>query len=67
MKKLTKEQAQIIGAFTGVLCGKFSDLHEYIAKIAGRPVYTHEMGDGEFMAKIKEKVRADFMKIVNTD
>lgn len=62
---LTKEQATIISAFTGILCCEsFGDVHEYIEKIAGRPVYTHEMGNTPFMAEIKEKIRPDFMKIV---
>lgn len=67
MKRLTKEQAAIIGAYTGILVGNFGDMHEYIEKIAGRPVYTHEMGNTLFMAEIKEKIKPDLMKIVNID
>lgn len=62
-EKLTKEQAAIIGAFTGVLCGKFSDMHEYIEKIMGRPVFTHEMAFESVADEIKEKSKADFIEI----
>ena len=42
MKRLTKEQAAIIGAYTGFLAGPFGDMHEYIEKIMGRPIWTHD-------------------------
>lgn len=67
MKRLTKQQAAIIGAFTGKLCGTFSDLHEYIEKLLGRPVWTHELGNKELSSKIKEAAREDFMKLVNVE
>lgn len=63
--KLTKEQAAIIGAYTGVLCGGFSDMHEYIEKIMQRPVFTHEMGDKEVAAQIKKAAKLDFLAICN--
>lgn len=65
-QKLTKEQAAIIGAFTGVLCGNFSDMHEYIETIMGRPVFTHELGNDFVVDAIKEKSKADFLAICNS-
>jgi hypothetical protein len=67
MDKLTREQSAIIGAFTGVLCGPFEALHEYVEKVMGRPVWTHEMGSEQFSADLKEKSRADFMSIVHKE
>jgi hypothetical protein len=61
--KLTKEQAAIIGAFTGILSGQFADMHEYIERIMGRPVWTHEMGSREFMDKVRAAAKADFLAI----
>lgn len=61
---LTREQAAIIGAFTGILCGPFEDLHQYIEKVMGRPVWTHEMGDRETMERIKELAKPDFMMLL---
>ena len=61
--RLTPEQAAIIGAFTGICCGPFGELHGYVEKIMGRPVWTHEMGDKATAKQIKEAARADFMLI----
>jgi len=58
-----KEIGAIIGAYTGILCGEFSDMHEYIEKIMGRPVWTHEMGSRETMEKIKQKAKPDFIRV----
>tara|TARA_R110002126_G_scaffold185903_1_gene334588 strand:- start:1132 stop:1335 length:204 start_codon:yes stop_codon:yes gene_type:complete len=65
MQRLTTEQAAIIGAYTGILLGNFADKHEYIEKILGRSVYTHEMADKDFWEELKEKVKPDLMKIIN--
>ena len=54
----------IIGAYTGVLSGSFSDLHEYIEKIMGRPVFTHELASEKLAQEIKEKSKPDFLKVV---
>lgn len=66
MKTLTKEQAAIIGVYTGFLAGPFSEMHEYIEKIMGRPVFTHELGDDKTVEQIQEKSKADFLAICRT-
>ena len=66
MTKLTRQQAAEIGAFTGVLCGPFEDLHEYVERIMQRPVFTHEMGNELTMAQIKERAEADFISLCPT-
>lgn len=63
MKKLTKEQAAIIGAYTGITAGPFSDIHEYIEKIMGRPVFIHELADENLCDEIREKAKPDFLAI----
>lgn len=64
MQKLTKEQAIIISAYTGVLCCNFTDLHEYIEKVMGRPVFTHELGDGLFWDDLRDKIKKDFLSMI---
>lgn len=64
-ERLTSEQAAIIGAFTGYLAGPFSEMHAYIEKIIGRPVFTHEMASEALSAEIREKAKADFLAIVH--
>lgn len=62
MEKLSKDQAVVISAYTGIACCKFSDIREYVERIMGRPVFTHEFA---FMAeKIKEAARDDFMDLI---
>jgi hypothetical protein len=60
---MTKNEAVIISAYTSYLLVPFSDVHEYIEKKMGRPVWTHEMGDPEFYEKIREACRSDFLGI----
>lgn len=63
MTKLTKEQAAIISAYTGIKCCDFSAVHEYIEKILGRPVWTHELANKALWEKIKEASKQDFLAI----
>lgn len=61
--KLTKEQAAIIGLYTGITCGPFSDIHELAEKLIGHPVFTHQFADREMVEKLKELVRPDFLAL----
>jgi len=61
MKKLTKEQAVVLSGFTGLLHGSFSDFHEDVEKRMGRPVFTHELGNKDIVARVKELYRDDFI------
>lgn len=63
MERLTKEQSAILSAYTGILCGSFAAMHEYITNLLGRPIFTHELGDPKICAEIKDKSRNDFIKI----
>lgn len=60
---LTVEQAVIISAYTGYFISSFSDMHEYVEKVMGRPVWTHEMGNATFMESLREKTKADFIAL----
>ena len=63
IKKLTKEQAAIIGVYTGVSCGPFADIHDKIEQVLGRSVWTHEMANKKFMEEAKEKIKPEFLAI----
>ncbi len=64
MQKLTKEQAVIISAYSGILCAdSFGCVHEYIEKLLRRPVMTHELADKELNDRIKKLAKEDFLKI----
>ena len=63
---MTKRESAILGAFTGILCGPFDAMHEYIEEIMERPVFTHELGNSKAVAEIKEKARPDFLKMTES-
>jgi len=64
---LTRQDAAIIGAYTGICFGPFSDMHEYIEKIMGRPAWTHELASPEMWEAIKEKSKDDFLALCATE
>lgn len=60
---MTKQEAAIVSAYTGISLGYFSDMHEYVEKILGRPVWTHEFASKELTKQIKDKSKQDFCSI----
>ena len=60
---MTKQEAIVVSAYTGFLMCDFSDMHEYIEKKLGRPVWTHEFANKNIWTEIREKIRPDFLKI----
>lgn len=67
---MTKQEAIVVSAYTGFLMCDFNDMHEYIEKKLGRPIYTHEFALDLIQKEIHEKVKPDFLKIceeVNKD
>lgn len=61
--RLTRRQAAIIGAYTGILAGPFDDLHQYAEELMERPVFTHEFGVHLFWVLLKSKAAPDFKEI----
>lgn len=60
---MTKREAAVVSAYTGVLLGDFSDMHEYIEEVMERPVFTHELGNTVVVAELKEKSKKDFVSL----
>lgn len=60
---LSREDAAIVGAYTGICCGPFSDMHEFVEKILGHPVMTHEFARPDMWEKIKEAAKPYFVEI----
>lgn len=61
--RLTADQAAIIGAFTGVLCGPFSDLHGYAERVLDRPIFTHEFGSQTVADTLSAASKRDFLAL----
>ena len=60
---MNKREAAVIGAYTGILMGAFSDLHAYIEEVMGGPIFTHQMADTELMKEVKLKAKPEFLTI----
>ena len=60
---ITKREAAIISAYTNYLIGDFSDMHQYIEKLLGRSVFTHELANPLIVEEIREKSKNDFINI----
>lgn len=58
---MTKKEAAIVSAYTGVLIGDFNEMHRYIEEIMGRQVFTHELS--YISDEITKKSKNDFMNI----
>lgn len=63
MERLTRQQAAIIGAYTGVTCGNFGDIQLYADKKLGRPTWTHEFADHAFAEELAAAAKEDFLNI----
>ena len=60
---MTKREAAIVTAHTGILLGDFSIFHGYVEEIMGRPVFTHEMGNKNIAKEISNKSKKDFTSL----
>jgi hypothetical protein len=41
---VTKKEAAIVTAYTGILIGEFDEFHKYAEESLGRSIMTHEFG-----------------------
>ena len=64
---MTKQEKIIVSAYTGVLMCNFEDVHEYIQKKFGRPVFIHELADKGIQKEVKEKSEEEFLEICNRE
>lgn len=60
---ITKKEAAIITAYTGILIGDFDEFRKYIQDILGRPVWSHELADKGLWDEIKKKAKEDFLHL----
>ena len=60
---MTKREAAIISAYTGIMVGSFSDMHEYVEEIMGRGVFTHEFANKAVIEEIKQAAKPDLISL----
>lgn len=63
MKQLTKEQAALIGCFTGISFGPFEDVHALAEKTLGRPIFTHELASEDVWCELRKNLKTEIEKI----
>lgn len=63
MQKLTKEQAVIISAYTGILICDFNDMHRAIEEKLGRLVFVYSYTSKCFLAEVREAFKEDFLAL----
>ena len=61
---ITKKEAAIISAYTGILFGRFCEMHKYIEQIMKRPIFTYELASKDITNEIKQKSKKDFCNLV---
>ena len=62
---MTKQEAVLISAYTGVLLTKnFSDVHEFCEELLGRPIFTHEFANPNVQREISEKCKPMILEMV---
>jgi len=65
--KITRRQAAIIGAYTGINCGPFEDMHEYVDSLPGfEGITTIGFAMPGIAERIHEASRADFISLCPT-
>lgn len=66
MSDMTLEEKLIVSTYTGYLMCDVSEVHKYIEKLLGRPVWTHELANPDIQAKIQEKSKEAFLNLCNS-
>lgn len=61
--RLTQDQANIVTAYTGVLCGQIAEFHAYAEKLLERSIWTHEFADKAVWAQLKTACHEEFLAI----
>lgn len=63
---MTLHEKVVLSAYPDILMCDFSEVHKYIEKLLGRPVWTHELASEPLRETIKEKAKPDFLKIIES-
>ena len=64
---MTNKEKLIVSAYTGILMVEWSEFHQFIEKLLGRPVLAHEFDDEAVIEEILANVKDDFMKLCEED
>lgn len=65
--RLTRRQAAILGAYTGIALGPLEDLKAYAREKLGADFYTHDMASERFWEALQDASRQDLLAITAED
>lgn len=64
---LDKYQAIVITGYTGIMMTDMSSFHRDVESRFGRPVWSHEFGDIDFMEEVRYMYKEEFLALCNTE
>ena len=60
---MTKREAAIVSAYTGIMMGEFREMHKFVEELVGREVGTISFLDHEFCEAVKILSRPYFIEL----
>jgi hypothetical protein len=63
MTKITKREAAIIMAYTGIVFGCPNEFHRYAEELLGRSIFIHEFTSPDFIRKLQTESEEDFINL----
>ena len=60
---MTKREAAIVSAYTGIMMGEFCEMHKFVEELVGREVGTIRFLDPEFCEVVKKLSRPYFIEL----
>lgn len=61
--RINSHDRLVISAYTGFLMCDFNELHKFIERTLGRPVFTHELAAPDVLKLIQEKLKPEWLAI----
>lgn len=63
MKRLTREQAALVGLYTGTNCGPFGDMVELASRVLGRPCTPDDVHSFRTNSELRERLKGEFLSV----
>ena len=64
---MTHKEAIAISAYTGYCFVPFDEVHQFIEKILGRPVLTHELARDDIWDDIRKNMKKNLEEYIHID
>ena len=64
---MTQKEAIAISAYTGFCFAPFDEIHQFIEKVLGRPVFTHELARDDIWDDVRKNMQKNLDKYIHID